>query len=636
MGASYLNQSEYTPVGDIVVTVLCYAFGMFLFINRARKDRNYRMTIYMILLALFSTMANLTYRVMLGAAVLMPIPLYVTRILSHALISCLQVLYILYLREPLWLKNEKFGRFTAAVCTIAFAPVVIDLLGIVFGFGFRIDANTVVSSLNLYIFSYLGYIGIVFYMLIRYQARMIHKVFLVMISLNCLSLILITMQGIFHQTSFASIANFLPITGIVYLFHSNPYDTDTGAVTEKYLYDEIAASVEKNTTLLMISCRIQDCYDYIKNDPAFRREFFRFFRQTMRTGVLYRLSNDRMVLTIKKKKKNYDYNKLTNALIQSFDKSYSVIGLDYKLVVLETVPELKRADDYVKLISFIEEGMEQNSTHRVTIGDVEKFHGDSYILNQLEDIARRQDLNDERVLVFCQPVFNIVTGTYDTAEALMRLKLPDTGMVFPDKFIPVAEKHNMIHPLTMIILNKTCAEIHKLIAEGYIINRVSVNFSTMDLRLKSFRSDVQDIIERNDIPFDKIAIEITESRSELEFNQTKQKVAELQSLGIKFYLDDFGTGYSNFERIMEIPFDIIKFDRSLLIESVKNDSSKFMVSTFANMFNELHYSVLFEGVEDDRDEAHCVGMHASYLQGYKYSRPIPIGELRSFLAREAG
>lgn len=635
MGASYLNQTEYTPVGDIVVIVLCYAVGMFLFINKTRKDKNYRMTMAMIVLSLLSSMSNITYRMMLVADVLIPAALYTTRILNHLLISSLELLYILYLREPLWLKKDQFRKFTALTGAIVFVPILADLLGIIFGFGFRIENNTVVSSFNPYMVSYIGYLAIVFYMLIRYRSRMIHKVFVIMIGLNILSLTLISMQGLFHQTSFASIANYLPISGIVYLFHSTPFDTDTGAVTEKYLYAEINTCAEKNTALLMISCYIQNCYELIKNDAAFRQEFFRFFRQTMRTGVLYRLSNDRMVLTIKKKKKNLDYNKLTAALIQSFDRSYRVIGLDYKLVVCETVPELKRAEEYVRLITFIEEGMEANTTHRITAEDIGKFHGDSYIMNQLEDIARCGNLNDERVLVFCQPVFNIVTGTYDTAEALMRLRLPEKGMVFPDRFIPIAEKTNMIHALTKIILNKTCAEIHSLISEGYIINRVSVNFSALDLRRKEFRSEVQDIIERNDIPFDKVAIEITESRSELEFNQMKQKIAELQSLGIKFYLDDFGTGYSNFERIMELPFDIIKFDRSMLIESVKNDSSKYMVSTFANMFNQLNYSVLFEGVEDDRDEKHCVGMHASYLQGYKYSKPIPIGDLRKFLVKES-
>ena len=100
-----------------------------------------------------------------------------------------------------------------------------------------------------------------------------------------------------------------------------------------------------------------------------------------------------------------------------------------------------------------------------------------------------------------------------------------------------------------------------------------------------------------------------------------------------FYLDDFGTGYSNFERIMEIPFDIIKFDRSLLIESRKSSESHFMVSTFASMFRKLDYAILFEGVENDMDEENCLSRNARYLQGYKYSKPIPIHQLRDFLSR---
>ena len=84
---------------------------------------------------------------------------------------------------------------------------------------------------------------------------------------------------------------------------------------------------------------------------------------------------------------------------------------------------------------------------------------------------------------------------------------------------------------------------------------------------------------------------------------------------------------------MEIPFDIIKFDRSLLIESAKSESSFYMVSTFASMFDTLSYSVLFEGIENETDEKNCVDMRAKYLQGYKYSRPIPIDQLYRFLPK---
>jgi EAL domain-containing protein (putative c-di-GMP-specific phosphodiesterase class I) len=85
------------------------------------------------------------------------------------------------------------------------------------------------------------------------------------------------------------------------------------------------------------------------------------------------------------------------------------------------------------------------------------------------------------------------------------------------------------------------------------------------------------------------------------------------------------------ERILELPFDIIKFDRSMVIASGVNARSKLIVSKLATMFKDLDYSVLYEGVESNNDENRCINMSASYLQGFKYSRPIPIGELSHFL-----
>ena len=110
----------------------------------------------------------------------------------------------------------------------------------------------------------------------------------------------------------------------------------------------------------------------------------------------------------------------------------------------------------------------------------------------------------------------------------------------------------------------------------------------------------------------------------------KDKISELRERGIKFYLDDFGTGYSNMERIMELPFDIIKFDRSMLLASGSSERSRQIVVSLAHMFAALNYAVLYEGVESDSDERLCLDMSASYLQGYKYSRPVPITELAEY------
>jgi EAL domain-containing protein (putative c-di-GMP-specific phosphodiesterase class I) len=277
--------------------------------------------------------------------------------------------------------------------------------------------------------------------------------------------------------------------------------------------------------------------------------------------------------------------------------------------------------------------MPENAVYQVQQGDLEKYRQYDVILKQLADIAGRKNLNDPRVLVYCQPVYNIRTGRYDTAEALMRLRLEGIGLVYPDQFIPMAEENRYIHALTEIILSKTCRVLHNLIAEGFDIRRISVNVSALELRDPGFCDDINRIIDSSGVDSSRIAIELTESRSESDFLLMKERIEELKKRGITFYLDDFGTGYSNMERILELPFDIIKFDRSMLIAGSQSKKTEQVLGSLADLFSRLNYSVLYEGVEDEKDEKLCISLSASYLQGYKYSKPIPIGELRGFLVK---
>lgn len=631
----FTNEGGYTSVCDIAVTALCMIVALLLFISNVHKNKSFWLMLGMVIFIWTAAAGSLTYQMLMSSNQLNYTALVAARLINHTSLSAVQLLYVLYLREPLWMSTSGYKRFVLSISAVAAAPIIIDIIGMIAGFGFRVKDESVITSFSIYPFSFTAFVAIIFYLIIKYRNRIIRQVFWSLFFVNLISLIVSAVQGIHRQSSFTTLAYFMPVLGLLFTFHSNPYDSETGAANDIYFSKELASSIEKNAGLYMISCYISGFNSRMRSMPQLKSEFYRFFKQNVKRGILYRFPNGRLVLTLKKKSyRNSD--EAISAILDDFYKSYELIGLDYKIVVAETTPELRTPEEYIKLIEQIESSMSYNKTRRVTDSDIRDLKDSLYILSELQDISRRQDLSDERVLVYCQPVFNLATGKYDTAEALMRLNLPDTGLVFPDKFIPIAEKHDLIHQLSMIILNKTCITIHELMSEGYYLNRISVNFSTLDIRQDTFCFEVQDIIERSGIPYGKIAVEITESRSELEFNRMKKKVTELQELGIKFYLDDFGTGYSNFERIMEIPFDIIKFDRSMLVESVKNDSSKFMVSTFASMFNDLNYSVLFEGVEDERDERHCVDMHARYLQGYKYSKPIPIEDLRNFLSKEAG
>ena len=624
----------YSPLGDIITIVLCIIMAILVNMSRVKKSTAIPMIFGIIGMSAGAAISDIIYQTELISENPAVWKIYLFRTLYHILITFVLLVYALYLYEPLWIPHSIQRRnMILSTCAVG-AAFLYDTLGTVFEYGYRIYPDgTLQPGVNAYIIVFAVLCLQIIFLLIKHRSRLIRQVFYTLISMNIITVCLLYFQEFLDDLSFTTLAYFVPIVGIIFVFHSNPFDISTGAMSEAYFATEMEDHLAKKHKVTIMTCKIRGFSDYIKESKLFLKEYYDFLRTNIRKGVLYSFADDTLVLTLKEAKDGSTKDAVSK-MLGDFIESYNKFKLEYKIVILFSTPDILSVSDYLKLIENVQESMPYNQIHHVNAADIKRYYDSSYILSQLMDIAKQNNLADERVLVYCQPIYNIATGGYDTAEALMRLKLEKTGMVYPDQFIPLAEEHNLIHMLTHIILDKTCAAIRELMEEGYVIKRASVNFTTADLRYDTFCEDVRHIIDRNDIPYNHIAIEITESSNEADFNLIKERVMELQKLGVKFYLDDFGTGYSNFERIMEIPFNIIKFDRSMLIELAKSESSRFMVNTFADMFHRLHYTVLFEGVENDEHQEICKQMNAKYLQGYKFSRPIPIAELRKFLQKE--
>ncbi len=627
------NEITYSSIGDISAISLCIVMGILVWQTYLRESPRFKLLLTLLTTVYISTFSDLAYDYLLRLGDVSSTLIYLLRITHHTTLLTSMYLYIRYLQEPLWIPQKARKRCNIISLFFIAACFCTDIVGIISKKGFHItESGDVIEGPNTYTLFFSLFFLLNIILMFSYKSQVIDQIFYSMIGVNLVSLLLVVTQLLYSHTSFTCLACFFPIINLVFMFHSNPYDVETGAVSERYFDSELKDCINKKENFILVSCKYPDFSKDFYNTKETKAEFNRFFRHSMKRGILYHFTDNRFILVLKEKKA-YDSVKTIDKMKADFRSSCDKLGINFKIVILPAVADVTKSQDYLKLIKFIENDIEDGEIKDVDDDDIIRFHDTNYILTELEDIVSKNDLSDERVLVYCQPVYNITTLQYDTAEALMRLRLPKIGIVYPDKFIPIAEQNNMIHALSMIILNKTCASVRDFIEEEYFIRRVSVNFSVLDIKYDTFCNEVKSIIERNCIPYDKIAVEITESRSEADFNVMKIRVMQLQELGIKFYLDDFGTGYSNFERIMEIPFDIIKFDRSLLIESTKNVDSGFMVNTFADMFNKLDYAILFEGVENDADEVHCINMNAKYLQGYKYSKPIPIDNLKSFLRK---
>ena len=393
---------------------------------------------------------------------------------------------------------------------------------------------------------------------------------------------------------------------------------------------------DKEKTFLFLSLYMREFAEEGKELPTEIKALMRRFTyQYFKTARLFSIGKGHVVV-ISAKKPGVQYEEKINEILAAFHTLYEQYKYDFKIVIGESNDEISQKNDYANYTKSIRRTMPECSVHRVNPDDVAAFRRSEYILKELADIHHKHDLDDPRVLAYCQPVLNVQTGIYDTAEALMRLDLEETGVVYPLQFIPLAEEQGYIHTLTEIILHKTCEAIKQFNESGYDIKRISVNVSAQELKDDGFCRDILDIIEDCGISGDHIAIELTESRTDSDFMLMKEKIEELKENGLIFYLDDFGTGYSNMERIMELPFDIIKFDRSLVLAAGVDERSKKMVANLANMFSNMDYYVLYEGVERDSDEDMCIDMSAAYLQGFKYSRPTPIVDLKDFISKKTG
>ena len=636
MGAAQgLYFDDYSPVGDILVVAVCAVMVILVAASYVNKTKAFRLFLSMIILLCLGAISDLIchdayLHVTNGNYTFV----YVARVLYHAFLFSILHVMVIYITE-LQRIEIKIKVPAIIISSIIYVVVLItDIVTTVKGTGFKLDQKgEEISGVNIFLIGYMSLILVIVLLMIIFRERLFKRVMVGFYGTMAMSFLVLYNQGRYGQSSFTAATFLFPLLAMLYFIHSTPYDVELGAIDAKALNDMVRYNYERKNPLILMSLYLPDYDAEGKVIPKDLQAIIRKIASSFFNGaVLFQINNGHVML-MAKKNYNPDYENRINKLINAFYIEYEKFQLDFKIVMGETIDEISRKNEYISFINNIHRNMEMNTIHEIDYDDITEFNKYEYILEQLGDIYRRRDLRDSRVLAYCQPVFNIKKQKYDTAEALMRLKLPEVGMVFPDQFIPLAEEHGYIHVLTEIILQKTCDEIRHLLSEGYEVKRISVNVSVPELREENFIDDIEKIIKESGIPENKIAIEITESQTESDFLIMKKTIDALKDRGIKFYLDDFGTGYSNMERIMEIPFDIIKFDRSLVLACNSNEKSEKMVGSLANMFSNMDYSVLYEGVENELDEKRCINMSASYLQGYKYSRPIPIIELKRFFTK---
>lgn len=244
----------------------------------------------------------------------------------------------------------------------------------------------------------------------------------------------------------------------------------------------------------------------------------------------------------------------------------------------------------------------------------------------LIEADQQRAMIDGEFKVYLQPKWDIYQDKLYGAEALVRWIKDDGSMVYPDAFIPVFEKNGFIEQLDFFMLESVCKEIRRLLDEGKEAFPISVNQSRRLWDNPQYVSNVETILKKYNIPSHYVDLEVTETVFFGEKDKMISIIEQLKEKEVLLSMDDFGSGYSSLNLLKDVPFDILKIDREFFSESITSKSSTWILKKIVEMAEGLGIHVLCEGVETEEQVLLLKDLGCQYVQGYYYSRPIPVKE----------
>jgi len=243
----------------------------------------------------------------------------------------------------------------------------------------------------------------------------------------------------------------------------------------------------------------------------------------------------------------------------------------------------------------------------------------------LEGSLRLAIERKELFLVY-QPQWDVATGKITGAEALLRWRHPELGLVPPDKFIPIAENSGLIMPIGEWVLMTACAQARQWQDEGLPPLPVSVNVSAVQFRQESFPALIRRALHETRLPPQYLELELTESLLLSSADVTLSVLQELKEMGVKLSIDDFGTGYSSLSYLKHLPVYKLKIDRSFVRDITVDPDDAAITGTIISMAKSLNLKVIAEGVENAEQMAFLQEHDCDEVQGYYFSRPLAVDD----------
>ncbi|MCI9977229.1 EAL domain-containing protein [Clostridioides difficile] len=398
----------------------------------------------------------------------------------------------------------------------------------------------------------------------------------------------------------------------------------------KHIQNYIISNKKENCVMACFDlCRlklINDIYGYELGDEVLDNISSNLKSYFGEEAIYGKLKSDVFILIIKLEDREQKIPYLVNLIRNKIVTLSQIDSFKMNINVEASIGIYRFNDDKVD----IKKAMDNADMARIKskgLKHIEYVEFDSAMEEEIQSLMKmEQDLflaiKNKEFVIHYQPKVDSSTGKIIGSEALIRWIHPSLGMVGPNKFIPIAERSGLINNIGRWLIQEVFVTIDNWISEGINVLPVSINLSRVELYKNDLVDFFKSMFNTYNVPKELIEIEVTETTALRDVKFISERLYEIKSLGIDISLDDFGVGNSNFINLKGIPLDVIKIDRSLIMDIVTNTKTKFMVKAIVNLSQDLNLTVICEGVEDMEQVKVLNEMGCNLIQGYIYFKPL--------------
>lgn len=389
---------------------------------------------------------------------------------------------------------------------------------------------------------------------------------------------------------------------------------------------EFRAGNSKKMTVVLISLNdfkyINQQYGY-ENGDSFIKEISKYLSGIVGKGNVARIGGDQFGVILDEIE-DEKISAWTSKVLERFEQIWSVDKIEQKLsvsiITVKSPQYASDSEDIMQILSYMQQNLKQYRLNQcIHFDDVylEKFNRRNQIISILKDI-----MTNKNMFVMYQPIYDANKNAYTRGEALFRLKDEKLGEIPPREFFPIAEEYGYVIEIGYVLIDKVCEYISGLKKEKKETPIISVNFSRQQLMAENVGEKIQSILSKYKLTPDCIAIEVPEEAFAIRFEHVKNRIEKLHEMGYHFYLDGFGAGFLNLTNLMELPFDLIKFNKNMIRETEENETTYLLISAMAAVFEESGTTILADGIESDHAKEVFDLLFMDYMQGYYFSAPV--------------